>query len=72
MTIIFSQFVGKELYLNKVLTCKELGILEIIFREISFDKNDLIYENFKNKIFMIWLQKNILIDKIYQNNKLIN
>lgn len=69
MTIIFSKFVNKELYLNKVLTCKELGCLEIIFREIGFDKNDLIYENFKNKIFMIWLQKNILIDKIYQSNK---
>lgn len=65
LTIVFRKYINQNLGLMKILNCNNnLGDLDIIFKKLKVDKNDLDYENFKNKIFKLWFDKNLKIDSI--------
>ena len=64
MTIIFPNYINKELYLNKILNTKDLGELYVFFKEVNYNYSEIDYEIFKNKMFKLWLQKNIIIDLV--------
>lgn len=65
MTLVFKNFIGQSLGLSKILSCSgNLGELDIISKKLKITENDLDYENFKEKIFKLWLHKNLKIDLI--------
>lgn len=67
MTIIFSDYINKELYLKNIIYTKDLGELYVFFKEINYNYYDIDYEIFKKKMFDLWLQKNIIIDLVKRN-----
>jgi len=37
--------------------------LHVIIKKVEINNDDLDYDIFKNKLYMIWLNKNIIMDK---------
>ena len=63
LTIILPKFINKDFYLKKLFNSEKLGDMYVKIREIQFIKNISNYEEFKDKLFLIWLEKNFIIDK---------
>ena len=68
VTLAFDNFIKQELYLSRIFKLSDLGPLTVNIKKIHFNDNDLQYENFKEKMFKMWLVKNNLIDTIYRKN----
>jgi 1-acyl-sn-glycerol-3-phosphate acyltransferase len=66
ITLTFDNFIKQELYLTKIFRLNDLGPLTVNIKKINFNKNDLDYEKFKEKMFKLWLVKNNFIDNIYR------
>lgn len=63
LTLILPRFINKGLYTRKLLSTKEIGDLHVIIKKVEINNDDLDYDIFKNKLYMIWLNKNIIMDK---------
>ena len=63
MTLVLPKYINKGLYTNKLLSSEDMGKLYVIIKPIDIINNELDYDNFKKKLYFIWLEKNFIIDK---------
>lgn len=67
ITLILPGFINKDFYLFNLLNFKELGTLHVYCNEIDIKEEDMNYDKFKYKLYMIWLNKNFLFDKLIKS-----
>lgn len=60
LTLIVPKFINRNM---SFFDFETFGDIYIYIEKVYFNENDLNYENFKNKLFLIWMNKNFLIDK---------
>ena len=63
LTLILPKYINKNLYGSKLISSEDMGNLFVNIRKIKIDNNVINYDYFKKKLYYIWLEKNIIIDK---------
>ena len=61
LTLAVPKFINRNM---SFFDFETFGDIYVYIEKVYFNENDLNYENFKNKLFFIWLNKNLLIDKL--------
>jgi len=74
ITLILPKFINRDLYGKRLISSEDMGKLYVDVRKINISEkvNDIDYEQFKKQLYYIWLEKNIIIDKIKRKVKGIN
>lgn len=67
VTISFLNYIKTNLYSTKILKEDCLGDVQIVVNQLQVTNDDFDYDKLKKRIFNIWLEKNILLDKLYRN-----
>lgn len=60
LTLIMPKFINRNI---NPLNFESFGSVHIFIEELQLDNNDLNYENLKRKLYLLWLNKNIIFDK---------